>query len=226
MLEQLISELPKDWFKLLCPIVNSEKFHQLDSFLKNEYQSQTIYPQRSDIFAAFKITPLSKVKIVILGQDPYHGEGQAHGLAFSVPKGVKVPPSLKNIYKEIENEYHQSPSDHGNLEIWAKQGVFLLNNVLTVRAKQAGSHQKQGWEWFTDEIIKKLAESKEHLIFMLWGSPAQKKCHFLDESKHLVLKSVHPSPLSAYRGFFGNQHFLQANEYLKKHGSQAIDWKN
>lgn len=224
MLKELIGTLPKSWKQRCLNIVDSNNLQDLNSFLQTEYQEQTIYPPKKEIFSAFRDTPFEEVKVVILGQDPYHGEGQAHGLAFSVQPGVKIPPSLKNIYKEIHNEFQCPLPEHGNLESWAKQGVFLLNNVLTVRAKQAGSHQKKGWEKFTSEVIQSLAEEKEGLVFLLWGSPAQKKCQVVDENKHLVLKSVHPSPLSAYRGFFDNNHFKQANEYLISKGKQPIEW--
>lgn len=222
---QLDQNIPEDWNEKLIHFTKSEKFKELERFLKDEYRHQTIYPPQEDLFTAFKLTPFNKTKVVIIGQDPYHGEGQAHGLAFSVQKEMKVPPSLKNIYKEIQQEFNYDIPSHGNLSSWAGQGVLLLNNVLSVRAKSAGSHQKKGWENFTDEVIKILNREKENLVFLLWGSPAQKKCKIVDESKHLVLRSVHPSPLSAYRGFFGNNHFTETNKYLKKIGMKEINWQ-
>lgn len=221
----LKEQIPSDWLPSLQSISNTENFRNLENFLKAEYESEVVYPPQGEIFQALKFTAFENVKVVILGQDPYHGEGQAHGLAFSVRKGIKIPPSLKNIYKEIENEYGYPMPTHGQLDYWAKQGVLLLNNVLTVRQKTPASHQKKGWEKITDEIIKSLIDKKENLVFFLWGSPAQKKAKMVDPEKHLILKSVHPSPLSAYRGFFETNHFKQANDYLEKHGKKGIDWQ-
>lgn len=194
-------------------------------FVKEEYRTTTIYPPGGLIFNAFDLCPFENVKAVIIGQDPYHGKGQAHGLCFSVRDGVAFPPSLINIFKEVESDMGYKPFPTGNLERWAKQGVLLLNATLTVRAHQAGSHQRKGWEEFTDSVIKILNNEKENLVFFLWGAYAQRKGASIDKSKHLVLESVHPSPLSAYNGFFGNRHFSRCNEYLISKGIQAIDWR-
>jgi uracil-DNA glycosylase len=199
-------------------------FSDLTNFVKSEYATQKIYPPGSLIFNAFEKCPFDKVKVVILGQDPYHEPGQAHGLCFSVPDGISFPPSLQNIFKEIKNDLVLPIPKSGNLERWAEQGVFLLNSTLTVRAHQAGSHQKKGWETFTDNVIHFLSESEDHLVFLLWGAYAQRKDELIDSGKHLVLNSVHPSPLSAHRGFFGNHHFSKANEYLINHGKTPISW--
>lgn len=199
-------------------------FSELTAFVKTEYQQKTIYPPVSQIFNAFNLCPFDQTKVVILGQDPYHGPNQAHGLCFSVNKGIKTPPSLVNIYKELHNDIGFEIPNHGNLEHWAKQGVLLLNATLTVEAHQAGSHQKKGWEQFTDAVIKTVAEQKENIVFLLWGAYAQKKAQLINSSKHLILKSVHPSPLSAHRGFFGNKHFSTSNKYLTDNGMQAIEW--
>ena len=184
----------------------------------------TIYPPQKDVFNAFRFTELGDAKVVILGQDPYHGPGQAHGLCFSVNDGVPFPPSLVNIFKEIKNDIGTDAPATGNLTRWAEQGVLLLNATLTVRAHQAGSHQNRGWETFTDAAIRSLAEGKEHLVFILWGAYAQRKGAFIDRNKHLVLTSAHPSPLSAYNGFFGNKHFSKTNDYLREHGEKEIEW--
>ncbi|HPJ77597.1 MAG TPA: uracil-DNA glycosylase [Prolixibacteraceae bacterium] len=199
-------------------------FGELIRFVRQEYATHTVFPPGKLIFNAFDHCPFDQVKVVILGQDPYHGPGQAHGLCFSVPDGVPFPPSLQNIFTEIDKDLGVPVPASGNLERWANQGVFLLNATLTVRAHQAGSHQNKGWERFTDSVIHLLAENREHLVFMLWGSYAQQKGRFIDASRHLVLQSVHPSPLSAYRGFFGNHHFSQANAYLATHGLEPIHW--
>lgn len=197
----------------------------LKQFLVEEKQSgKTIYPRGQDIFAALDLTPFDQVKVVILGQDPYHGPNQAHGLCFSVQKGVRIPPSLVNIYKELNTDLGLPIPQHGCLTHWAEQGVLLLNAVLTVQAHMAASHQGKGWEQFTDKIIHRLNDEREHLVFMLWGSYAQRKAQFVDTHKHLVLKAVHPSPLSAHRGFLGCKHFSQCNDYLKSHGIETIDW--
>lgn len=199
-------------------------FETLTLFVKNEYATQKVYPPGKLIFNAFDQCPFDQVKVVIIGQDPYHEPGQAHGLCFSVNDGVPFPPSLQNIFKEISGDLGINPPASGNLERWAKQGVLLLNATLTVRAHTAGSHQNKGWEQFTDAVIHKLAEEKEHLVFILWGSYAQKKGDFIDKNKHLVLKSPHPSPLSAHRGFFGNKHFSITNDYLQQTGQTPIQW--
>lgn len=199
-------------------------FTELINFIKSEYASQAIYPPGKLIFNAFEQCPFDKVKVVILGQDPYHGPGQAHGLCFSVPDGIDFPPSLQNIFREIQQDLKTALPKSGNLERWANQGVFLLNATLTVRAQQAGSHQKRGWERFTDSVIHLLAEKKEHVVFLLWGAFAQSKGEFINKNKHLVLNSPHPSPLSAHRGFFGNGHFSKTNAYLLEHGKSPINW--
>lgn len=204
---------------------NKPYFAKLSEFIRNEYATKTIYPPGALIFNAFNLCPFDKVKAVIIGQDPYHGEGQAHGLCFSVREGIDLPPSLVNIYKEISNDLGIRPYQSGNLERWASQGVLLLNATLTVVAHQAGSHQRKGWEEFTDEVIRILNSEKSNLVFFLWGSYAQKKGEAIDRTKHLVLESVHPSPLSASRGFFGNKHFSRCNNYLEASGSSSILWE-
>jgi len=192
--------------------------------VKEEYKNQTVYPKGQDIFRAFDACPFDSVKVVILGQDPYHGPGQANGLCFSVHEGVPFPPSLVNIFKEIKNDIGRDMPPHGSLERWARQGVLLLNATLTVKAHQAGSHQKKGWEIFTDSVIELIAESRKEVVYMLWGSYAQKKADMVSPTDNLVLKSPHPSPLSAYRGFFGKNQFSKANEYLASKGQEEIEW--
>jgi uracil-DNA glycosylase len=215
----------KSWLKHLKPEFESDYMIGIKAFLSNEIEAgKTIYPHGKDIFQAFDKTPLDDVKVVIIGQDPYHGEDQAHGMSFSVQKGIKVPPSLVNVFKELESDLGIERSNHGYLESWAKQGVLLLNSVLTVEAANAGSHRKKGWETFTDKVIQTLNDEKENLVFLLWGAPAQKKASIVDGSKHLVLKAPHPSPLSSYRGFFGCKHFSQTNKYLKAKKIGPIDW--
>lgn len=213
------------WYNLLKDEFNKDYFIQLKSFLKTEKEKYTIYPPGNKIFSAFNRTPVSKVKVVIIGQDPYHGEGQANGLCFSVSDGIKQPPSLVNIFKELNSDLNIPMPKSGNLEKWADQGVLLLNAILTVRANQAGSHQKQGWEEFTDTVIKKLSEHKDGLIFLLWGKFAQNKAALINNSKHFILKAAHPSPFSANNGFFGCKHFSKTNEILRNRGLKAIDWK-
>lgn len=217
-------KLEASWKELLKDEFDKSYFVDLAKFVKGEYQNGTVYPPPKFIFNALDSVPVDKVKVVILGQDPYHGPGQAHGLSFSVPDGVIPPPSLVNIYKEIKTDLGVEVPRSGNLERWAKQGVILLNATLTVRAHQAGSHQNKGWEIFTDAVIHRLAETKEHLVFILWGSYAQKKGAFIDPARHLVIKSAHPSPLSAYNGFFGSRPFSKTNQYLETHGQGPIDW--
>ena len=217
--------LDKSWKNLLKDELAKPYFKELQDFLEKETSiGQNIFPPQQQIFSALNLTPFEKVKVVILGQDPYHGTGQAHGLSFSVPRGVKPPPSLVNIYKELNSDLNIPIPDHGCLESWAHQGVLLLNNVLTVREGAAASHQDKGWEKFTDKIIELINTKKEHVVFILWGSPAQKKAANIDENKHLVIKSVHPSPLSSYRGFFGSKPFSKCNSYLRSQGIQEIDW--
>ena len=208
----------------------SEEFHKpyyrdLFYFVKDEYSKEVIYPPADDIFNAFHFTPLNKVKVLLLGQDPYHNVNQAHGLSFSVPPDQKeIPPSLQNIYKELHDDLGCYIPNNGYLVKWAEQGVLMLNTVLTVRAHMANSHHGKGWEEFTDAAIRVLAEQRENIVFILWGSYAQKKGAFIDRNKHLVLASAHPSPLSAYNGFFGNKHFSRTNEYLQAHGQTPIEW--
>ncbi|PCJ28629.1 MAG: uracil-DNA glycosylase [SAR86 cluster bacterium] len=224
--EQREIKLNESWRQLLQSEFESEYMEQLRDFLQQEKSRGTqIYPAGKDIFNALNATDFDKVKIVILGQDPYHGPDQAHGLCFSVKEGVRVPPSLKNIYKELVADVSFVPPTHGCLTRWAEQGVLLLNAVLTVEAGNAASHQGKGWEQFTDRVVELLNSSREGLVFILWGSSAQKKGAMIDHKKHLILKSVHPSPLSASRGFFGNHHFSKANSYLLSHGCTAIDWQ-
>lgn len=218
-------KIEPSWSSVLNSEFEKPYFAALVEFVRNEYSQKQIYPPGHLIFNAFNQCPFNQVKVVILGQDPYHGEGQAHGLCFSVNDGIALPPSLQNIYKEIASDTQQLPLASGNLERWAKQGVFLLNATLTVEAGKAGSHQGRGWEQFTDAVISKLSAEREHLVFLLWGSYAQKKASLIDASKHLILKSVHPSPLSAYRGFFGCRHFTTANTYLQQYGINPINWQ-
>ena len=200
-------------------------FLNLALFVKQEYIGNTVYPPGGLIFNAFNLCPFEKVKVVIIGQDPYHGPGQAHGLCFSVRDGIEFPPSLKNIFKEISSDLNINKFENGNLERWARQGVLLLNATLTVRAHQAGSHQKKGWEEFTDKVISIINRDKNNIVFFLWGAYAQKKGESIDRSRHLVLESVHPSPLSAPRGFFGNKHFSRCNDYLKSHVIEPVNWQ-
>ena len=217
-------KIEESWKSVLADEFDKDYFVRLTDFVRGEYLSgKTIYPRARDIFNAFNLCPFDKVKVVIIGQDPYHEPGQAHGLCFSVPSGITPPPSLINIYKEINDDLGRPSSTHGDLTHWANQGVLLLNSTLTVIAHLAASHAGHGWEQFTDAVISAVAK-KEHVVYMLWGSYAQKKASLVDVSKNLVLKSVHPSPLSAYRGFFGCKHFSQANDYLIKTGQTPIDW--
>jgi uracil-DNA glycosylase len=217
--------IEESWKQRIKDEFQKDYFLKLADFVKDEYRTQTIFPPGALIFNAFNLCPFDKVKTVIIGQDPYHGPGQAHGLCFSVKDGIDFPPSLLNIFKEIVSDLGTIKPQSGNLERWANQGVLLLNATLTVRAHQAGSHQRKGWEEFTDAAINVLNSERENLVFFLWGAYAQKKGETIDDSKHLVLKSVHPSPLSASRGFFGNKHFSRCNEYLRKNGIEPIDWR-
>lgn len=217
-------KIEPSWKQVLQPEFDKEYFVRLTDFVRNEYKTRLTFPPASLIFNAFDQCPFDKVKVVIIGQDPYHGDGQAHGLCFSVNDGVVFPPSLINIFKEIERDLGKPMPKSGNLIRWAQQGVLLLNATLTVQAHMAGSHQGRGWETFTDAVIRKIANEKEHVVFLLWGSYAQQKGAFIDPNRHLILKSVHPSPLSAYRGFIGNNHFSMANRYLKEKGQQEISW--
>ena len=218
-------DIDESWYKVLREQFEAPYFADLKSFLVEEKQHYAVYPPGRLIFNAFNLTPFDKVKVVILGQDPYHGPGQAHGLSFSVPDGVQFPPSLLNIFKELNNDLGIPMAHSGNLEKWAREGVLLLNASLTVRAGQAASHSRHGWEAFTDTAIRALSEEREHLVFILWGNYAIAKRALIDPFKHLILTSVHPSPLSASRGFFGCHHFSKTNNYLIEHNIEPIDWK-
>ena len=213
----------ESWKKYLDAEFEKEYFKELSEFLKSAYASQTIYPPKSQVFSAFS-TPLDDIKVVIIGQDPYHGPHQAHGLAFSVQPNVTVPPSLKNIFKEIHDDVGRPIPDNGNLQRWADQGVLLLNNTLTVEAHQAGSHRGKGWEQFTDAMIQMLSNERDNLVFILWGRDARSKKDLIDGKKHLILEAAHPSPFSAHNGFFGCKHFSKANVYLTMNGKKPIDW--
>ncbi|MDR1883192.1 MAG: uracil-DNA glycosylase [Prevotella sp.] len=217
-------QIEESWKEQLKDEFDKDYFIRLTDFVRDEYRTKRIFPPAGLIFNAFGHTPFYKVKVVILGQDPYHNDRQAHGLSFSVPDGMPAPPSLVNIFKEINRDMGIPVPKSGNLTRWANQGVLLLNATLTVQAHMAGSHQRKGWETFTDAAIHKLAEGRENIVFILWGSYAQKKAAFIDTGKHLVLKSVHPSPLSACNGFFGNNHFSEANKYLESKGIEPIEW--
>ena len=217
-------QIEESWKTRLQTEFDKPYFKTLTDFVREEYKHGPVYPPGKLIFNAFNLCPFDKVKVVILGQDPYHEPGQAHGLCFSVMDNVPFPPSLQNIFTEIANDLHKPVPASGNLARWAEQGVLLLNATLTVRAHLAGSHQNKGWETFTDDVIKLLSDRKEHLVFILWGGYAKRKAALIDSSRHLVLTSAHPSPLSAYRGFFGNGHFSKTNEYLAAHGMTPIDW--
>ncbi|MEN5233678.1 uracil-DNA glycosylase [Sphingobacterium faecium] len=216
----------QSWEPILGPLLNQPYMAELSFFVQQSRNQGRVFPPRELVFNAFKLTGFDSLKVVILGQDPYHNDGQAHGLAFSVPDGIALPPSLKNIFKELESDIpgFKTPRS-GDLSHWAQQGVLLLNATLTVNAHQAGSHQKKGWEQFTDQVIKAISDQKDAVVFLLWGAYAQKKANLIDANKHLILNTVHPSPLSVYRGFFGCKHFSQANFFLQKHGEKAIDWK-
>ncbi len=213
------------WRVALSDQFNQDYFKTLSEFVRQEYLNQTIYPSPKDVFRAFDLCPFDKVKVVIIGQDPYHGPKQANGLSFAVHEHIPLPPSLKNIFKEIGNDVKIKPEPNGDLSRWAKQGVLLLNATLTVRAQTPGSHQNKGWEEFTSAAIKKLSDEKERLVFILWGNYAKQKGAIIDRSKHCVIESPHPSPFSAYNGFFGSKPFSKTNEYLKKVGERGIDWR-
>ncbi len=217
-------QLPNDWSEVLKEQTKAAYFIELEQRIKVKYTSELVYPPENEIFNAFELCSFANTKVVVLGQDPYHGIGQAHGLSFSVRMGVPFPPSLRNIFKELKQDLSVQVPFSGDLSPWAKQGVLLMNATLTVKAGTAGAHQGLGWETFTDSVMERLSEEKENLVFLLWGSFAQKKEALIDTSKHLVLKSAHPSPLSAYRGFFGNKHFSKTNEYLAQVGLPTIKW--
>ncbi|QQD15579.1 uracil-DNA glycosylase [Sphingobacterium sp. UDSM-2020] len=216
----------KSWEPILGPLLGQSYMVDLSFFVQQARDNGQVFPPQDLVFNAFRLTTFDSLKVVILGQDPYHNDGQAHGLAFSVPEGIALPPSLKNIFKELETDIldFKIPKS-GDLSYWAKQGVLLLNATLTVNAHQAGSHQKKGWEKFTDQVIQAISENKEAVVFLLWGAYAQKKASLINAQKHLVLTAVHPSPLSVYRGFFGCRHFSQTNVFLQQHGEKSIDWK-
>lgn len=216
--------IAEDWKEILAPEFEKSYFEQLTGFVRAEYASRRIFPQGRNIFRAFDKCPFDRLKVVIIGQDPYHGEGQANGLCFSVNDGVQFPPSLQNIFQEVHDDVGAPIPESGNLDRWAEQGVLLLNAVLTVRAHEAASHAGRGWETFTDAVVRAIAERKSGIVYMLWGNYAQRKGAIADPSRNLILKAVHPSPLSAYRGFLGSHHFSQANEYLIKTGREPICW--
>lgn len=220
-----MSVINNDWLQAIGGQFRMSYYKELYQFVKSEYSRYVIYPNADDIFNAFHFTPLSQVKVVILGQDPYHNEGQAHGLCFSVKPDVEIPPSLVNIYQELHDDLGCYIPNNGYLEKWAREGVLLLNTVLTVRAHQANSHQGKGWEQFTDAVIQAVNAQDRPIVFILWGRPAQMKKSMLNNPKHLILQAPHPSPLSAYRGFFGSRPFSKANEYLKNNGIEPIDWQ-
>lgn len=212
------------WDEALAPLFESDNYKKIRAFLKEEYSHHIVYPDMYDIFNCFKLTPFDKVKVVLLGQDPYHNVGQAHGLCFSVQDGVEPPPSLLNIFKELHDDIGCDIPRSGNLTKWAKEGVLLLNTALTVRAHMANSHKNCGWTWFTDSVIKLISDGRDHVVFILWGGNARSKKPLIDQKKHLVLECAHPSPLSAYNGFFGCRHFSKANRFLTEHGESPIDW--
>lgn len=216
--------LGNGWDELLAPLFNDERYKKIREFLKYEYSHHIVYPDMYDLFNCFRYTPLNEIKAVILGQDPYHEPNQAHGLCFSVKEGVKLPPSLVNIYKEIQDDLGINEPDRGDFTKWAKEGILLLNTSLTVREHLANSHSKCGWAWFTDSVIKLVSENTENVVFILWGGNARSKTPLIDQSKHLILQSAHPSPLSAFNGFFGSKPFSKTNAYLKAHNKQPIDW--
>jgi len=224
-MENINPDIDQSWKMVLLEEFNKVYFIKLKQFLLDEKKHHSIYPKGKDIFNAFNYTSFDRVKVVILGQDPYHGMGQAHGLSFSVPDGVKQPPSLKNIFKEIASDLNLPLPETGNLSPWTKQGVLLLNATLSVRVKQAGSHQKKGWEEFTDSVIQNISQKKEGVIFLLWGRFAQDKAELIDKNKHHILTAPHPSPFSVYRGFFGCKHFSKTNKLLAEQGLKEIDWK-
>ena len=217
-------KIENSWKRELKKIFDSRFFYTITKAIKKEYKSNEVYPKGSDIFNAFNLCPFDKLKVVIIGQDPYHGYGQANGLCFSVNSNIKIPPSLKNIYKELKYNYSDFTFKDGDLSNWANQGVLLLNSILTVRKGQPGSHKQIGWEIFTDSVIKTISKRKKKIVFILWGAFAKSKSKLIDKNKHLILESSHPSPFSAYSGFFHQNHFIKTNDYLSKNGYKIIDW--
>ena len=227
MNENIQRDLPPDWASLLQGAIQDPSYARLQAWLSEERETSVVYPPEGEVFTAFQLTSLEDLKVVILGQDPYHGPGQAHGLSFSVKPGVKVPPSLRNMYRELESDLgvkRATPKTSGDLSEWARRGVLLLNTVLTVRSSEANSHRRRGWERFTDEVIRQVSAHKEHVVFILWGRPAQAKLKLIDQGKHTTLISAHPSPLSARGGFFGSAPYSKANEALTARGQAPIDW--
>ncbi len=221
----LTSLIPTDWKTILSKEIDSDYFAQLSEFVTKEYENEICFPPTKMIFKAFEKCPFDNTKVVILGQDPYHGDGQAHGLSFSVPMGIKFPPSLRNIFKELSSDLESQVPFQGDLTDWTEQGVLLLNATLTVRKSTPGSHQKQGWEKFTDSVIKAISDEKESVVFILWGKFAEQKTELINESKHFIISSAHPSPFSAHRGFLGSKPFSKTNEYLAEKGFEKIDWE-
>jgi uracil-DNA glycosylase len=217
-------QLGGGWDEMLASLFDDERYKKIREFLKQEYSQHVVYPDMYDLYNCFRFTPFENLKVVILGQDPYHEPNQAHGLCFSVKKGVALPPSLKNIYKEIESDLGIKEPDCGDLTKWAKEGILLMNTTLTVREHMANSHSKCGWAWFTDSVIKLISDKKENVVFILWGGNARSKASLIDQSKHLILQCAHPSPLSAYNGFFGCKFFSKTNNYLSEKGKTPIDW--
>jgi len=217
-------QIDSSWNEILSEYFQSQSWKELFSFIDEKYSQATVYPTRENLFNAFNSTPLNRVRVVILGQDPYHGPGQAHGLSFSVETGSKIPPSLRNILKEIDDDIGKTQVINGNLQPWADQGVLLLNSVLTVEHKSPASHAKKGWEVFTDHVIEIVSKTQDNIVFILWGAHAQKKSELIDESRHLIIKSTHPSPFSAHKGFFGSKPFSQTNDYLERHQKEIIEW--
>lgn len=222
--ERIISQIDTQWLVHVKEEMGKEYFQKLMDYVEEERENYIIFPPENLMFNAFHLTPWDSVKVVIIGQDPYHGEGQSHGLCFSVPKGIRKPPSLQNVFKELKDDIGMEIPSHGNLESWAKQGVLLLNACFTVRKQTPTSHQNKGWEIFTDAVIRKISEEKKNVVFMLWGKFAQQKIGLINQDKHLILNAVHPSPMSVYRGFFGCKHFSKANSYLRSHFVNPIDW--
>jgi uracil-DNA glycosylase len=224
-MDQALKNLTPSWKKILTPEFSKDYFKTLTQFVTSEYKTKTIYPKKEHIFQALNLCPFNKTRVIIIGQDPYHGPDQANGLSFAVHKETKLPPSLRNIFKEVQSDLHITPIQNGDLSRWAEQGVLLLNATLTVQEQTPNSHQNKGWETLTDAVIQKLSDEKENLVFILWGNYAKKKGLIIDKTKHLVIESQHPSPFSAYGGFFGSKPFSKTNTYLKKYNKKEIDWR-